>query len=29
MSNGTKGESVPDTVRDYTYALKLVKEDSD
>ena len=23
-----KGESVPDTVRDYTYALKLVKEDS-
>ena len=24
----TKGESVPDTVRDYTYALKLVKEDS-
>ena len=27
MSNG-KGESVPDTVRDYTYALKLVKEDS-
>lgn len=22
------GESVPDTVRDYTYALKLVKEDS-
>ena len=27
MSDG-KGESVPDTVRDYTYALKLVKEDS-
>ena len=27
MSEGT-GESVPDTVRDYTYALKLVKEDS-
>lgn len=27
MSSG-KGESVPDTVRDYTYALKLVKEDS-
>lgn len=27
MSEG-KGESVPDTVRDYTYALKLVKEDS-
>ena len=27
MSNGT-GESVPDTVRDYTYALKLVKEDA-
>ena len=26
MSNG-KGESVPDTVRDYTYALKLVKQD--
>lgn len=23
-----KGESVPDTVRDYTYALRLVKEDS-
>lgn len=23
-----KGESVPDTVRDYAYALKLVKEDS-
>lgn len=23
-----KGESVPDTARDYTYALKLVKEDS-
>lgn len=28
MSDG-KGESVPDTVRDYTYALKLVKEDSE
>lgn len=27
MIEGT-GESVPDTVRDYTYALKLVKEDS-
>ena len=27
MSTG-KGESTPDTVRDYTYALKLVKEDS-
>lgn len=27
MSDG-KGESVPDTVRDYTYALKLVKQDS-
>ena len=27
MGKGT-GESVPDTVRDYTYALKLVKEDS-
>lgn len=27
MSDG-KGESAPDTVRDYTYALKLVKEDS-
>ena len=26
MSDG-KGESVPDTVRDYTYALKLVKKD--
>ena len=26
MSNG-RGESVPDTVRDYTYALKLVKQD--
>lgn len=26
MSNG-KGESVSDTVRDYTYALKLVKQD--
>lgn len=24
----SKGESVPDTVRDYTYALKLVKKDS-
>ena len=24
----SKGESVPDTVRDYTYELKLVKEDS-
>lgn len=24
----SKGESVPDTVHDYTYALKLVKEDS-
>lgn len=24
----SKGESVPDTVRDYTYALKLIKEDS-
>lgn len=24
----SKGESVPDNVRDYTYALKLVKEDS-
>ncbi len=28
MSEG-KGESVPDTVRDYTYALQLVKEDFD
>ena len=28
MSNG-RGESVPDTVRDYTYALKLVKKDYD
>ena len=28
MGDG-KGESVPDTVRDYTYALKLVKEDFD
>ncbi len=28
MSDG-KGESVLDTVRDYTYALKLVKEDSE
>lgn len=27
MGEGT-GESVPDTVRDYTYALKLVKEDA-
>ena len=27
MAEGT-GTSVPDTVRDYTYALKLVKEDS-
>lgn len=27
MSDG-KGESVLDTVRDYTYALKLVKEDA-
>ncbi len=27
MGNG-KGESVPDTVRDYTYALRLVKEDA-
>lgn len=27
MSDG-KGESVPDTVRDYTYALQLVKEDA-
>lgn len=26
--HNSKGESVPDTVRDYTYALKLVKEDS-
>lgn len=26
--SGGKGESVPDTVRNYTYALKLVKEDS-
>lgn len=26
MSSG-RGESVPDTVRDYTYALKLVKQD--
>ena len=26
MSDG-RGESVPDTVRDYTYALKLVKQD--
>lgn len=26
MSNG-RGESAPDTVRDYTYALKLVKQD--
>lgn len=28
MSDG-RGESVPDTVRDYTYALKLVKQDHD
>lgn len=28
MGDG-KGESVPDTVRDYTYALQLVKEDLD
>ena len=28
MSEG-KGESVPDTVRDYTYVLKLVKQDHD
>lgn len=28
MSNG-KGESVSDTVRDYTYALRLVKKDFD
>lgn len=28
MSDG-RGESVPDTVRDYTYALQLVKEDFD
>lgn len=28
MGDG-KGESVPDTVRDYTYALQLVKEDFD
>lgn len=27
MGDG-KGESVPDTVRDYTYALRLVKEDA-
>lgn len=27
MGNG-RGESVPDTARDYTYALKLVKEDA-
>lgn len=27
--SGGKGESVPDTVRDYTYALQLVKEDFD
>lgn len=26
--DGGKGESVPDTVRDYTYALKLIKEDA-
>ena len=28
LGHDGKGESVPDTVRDYTYALKLVKEDS-
>ena len=28
MGEGT-GESVPDTVRDYTYALKLIKQDAD
>ena len=28
MSNGT-GKSVPDTVRDYTYALELIKQDAD
>lgn len=28
MSDG-RGESVPDTVRDYTYALKLVKQDQE
>lgn len=28
MGEGT-GESVPDTVRDYTYALKLIKQDDD
>ena len=28
MSDG-KGESVPDTVRDYTYALELIKQDAD
>lgn len=28
MSEG-KGESVPDTVRDYTYALELIKQDAD
>lgn len=28
MSSG-RGESVPDTVRDYTYALRLVKQDHD
>ncbi len=27
MSDG-KGESVPDTVRDYTYALKIIKQDA-
>lgn len=27
MSEG-KGESVPDTVRDYTYALKIIKQDA-
>ena len=28
MGDG-KGESVPDTVRDYTYALELIKQDAD
>lgn len=28
LGEGT-GESVPDTVRDYTYALKLIKQDAD
>lgn len=27
--SGGKGESVPDTVRDYTYALELIKQDAD